>query len=90
MPVNPSDIEKTAFCAPAGKFEYVFMPFGVQNSPATFQHLMDQVLVNMMDFTRAYIDDVVVYSESWEEHLTPSDCTRTILGGRADGQAFQM
>ena len=30
---------------------------------------MDQVLVNMMDFARAYIDDVVVYSESWEEHL---------------------
>ena len=69
VPVNPSDIEKTAFCAPAGKFEYVFMPFGLQNAPATFQRLMDQVLVNMMDFARAYIDDVVVYSESWEEHL---------------------
>ena len=61
VPVNPSDIEKTAFC--------VFMPFSLRNAPATFQRLMDQVLVNMMDFARAYIDDVVVYSESWEEHL---------------------
>ena len=69
VPVNPSDIEKTAFCAPARKFEYVFMPFGLRNAPAPFQRLMDQVLVNMMDFARAYIDDVVVYSESWEEHL---------------------
>ena len=68
VPVNPSDIEKTAFCAPAGKFEYVFIAFGLGNAPATFQRLMDQVLVNMMDFARAYIDDVVVNSESWEEH----------------------
>ncbi len=69
MPVNPSDIEKRSLCATAGKFEYVFMPFGHRNAPATFQFLMDQVLVNMMDFARAYIDNVVVYSESWEEHL---------------------
>ena len=69
VPVNLSDIEQTAFCAPAGKFECVFMPFGLGNSPATFQRLMHQVLVNMMDFARAYIDDVMVYSESWEEHL---------------------
>ena len=40
VPVNPSDMEMTAFCAPAGKFEYVFMHFGLRNAPATFQSLI--------------------------------------------------
>lgn len=46
------------------------MPFGLQGAPATFQHLMDQVLRGVGDFAAAYLDDIVIFSETWEDHLT--------------------
>ena len=69
VPMKQDDIEKTAFCTPWGKYEYLFMPFGLRNAPSTFQRLMDLVLNDMLDFSRAYIDDVVIFSNSWKEHL---------------------
>lgn len=45
------------------------MPFGLHGDAATFQRLMDQVLSGTEDFVAAYIDDVVIYSASWKEHL---------------------
>jgi len=51
---------------PFGLFEFEVMPFGLHNAPATFQRLMNHIL---LDFTRAYIDDIVIFSQSWEEHL---------------------
>ena len=45
------------------------MPFGLSGAPATFQRLMDQVLRGL-PFTNAYLYDLVVYSATWEEHLT--------------------
>ena len=46
------------------------MPFGLQGAPATFQRLMDQVLHGVGDFAAAYLDDIVIFSETWEDHLT--------------------
>ena len=46
------------------------MPFGLQGAPATFQHLMDRVLHGVGDFVAAYLDDIVIFSETWEDHLT--------------------
>ena len=45
------------------------MPFGLQGAPATFQHLMDRVLQRQESFAAAYLDDVIIFSETWEEHL---------------------
>ena len=44
------------------------MPFGMKNSPATFQHLVNKV-ISGLDGVGAYIDDVIINSDTWEEHL---------------------
>lgn len=60
--------EMTAFKTPFGVFQFKVMPFGLQGAPATFQRLMDQVLRGL-DFAAAYLDDVVVFSQTWEDHV---------------------
>ena len=45
------------------------MPFGVKNAPAYFQELMNKVLAEQRQWATAYMDDVVVYSKTWEDHL---------------------
>ena len=45
------------------------MPFGLSGAPATFQRMMDQLTSDMGEFSAAYMDDLVVYSNTWEEHL---------------------
>ena len=60
------DMSKTAFVCPYGKYEFSRMPFGLMNVPSVFQRLMEQVLLGYRDFCRPYLDDVVVYSASWE------------------------
>ena len=45
------------------------MPFGLQRAPATFQRLMDKVVRGLEQFTAAYLDDLIIYSESWNDHL---------------------
>ena len=69
VPVAEESKEKTAFTTPFGLYEFNVMPFGLHNAPATFQRLMNRVLEGCQEFALAYIDDVVVYSKSWEEHL---------------------
>ena len=44
------------------------MPFGMKNSPATFQRLVNKV-ISGLDGVIAYIDDIIIYSNTWEEHL---------------------
>lgn len=61
--------ELTAFKTPFGVFQFKVMPFGLQGAPATFQRLMDQVLMEASDFAAAYLDDVVIFSQTWEEHV---------------------
>ncbi len=45
------------------------MPFGLHGAPAIFQRLMDRVLSDLDDYVAAYLDDIIVYSSSWEQHL---------------------
>ncbi|KII70025.1 Retrovirus-related Pol polyprotein from transposon 17.6 [Thelohanellus kitauei] len=61
---------KTAFCPfpGAGLYEYNVLPFGLSNAPSTFQRLMDQILSEIADCD-AYLDDIIIFSNSFEEHL---------------------
>ena len=68
IPLNESDIPKTAVTTPFGLFEFLFMPFGLKTAPQTFQRFMDSVFRGL-DFVFGYIDDVLVASSSPEEHL---------------------
>ena len=69
IPLRPGDKEKTAFVTPKGLFQFSRMPFGLHGAAATFQRLMDRVLAPVKAFAGAYIDDILIYSKSWEEHL---------------------
>ena len=64
------DRAKTAFSTNGGHFEFQVMPFGLTNAPATFQRLMDVVLRGLtLDSCLVYLDDVLVHSRTFEEHL---------------------
>ncbi|KAI4897040.1 hypothetical protein NFI96_014401, partial [Prochilodus magdalenae] len=69
VPLSQSSRKLTAFRTPSGLYHFLTMPFGLHGSAATFQRLMDKVLRGTEGFAAAYIDDVVIYSSSWEEHL---------------------
>ena len=61
---------KTAFRTRYGHFEYTVMPFGLTNAPASFQHFINDTLREFLDdFVNAYIDDILIYSESYEENI---------------------
>ena len=69
IPMAPDSKEETAFTTPFGLYEFEVMPFGLHNAPATFQRTMNHVLRDCRGFSGAYIDDIVVFSKSWEEHI---------------------
>ena len=70
--MKPEDQEKTAFAAgPLGFYQYAKMPFGLCNSPSTFQRLMEQVLEGLtMKTCAVYVDDIIVFAPSREELYT--------------------
>ncbi|XP_005313535.2 F-box/LRR-repeat protein 2 isoform X6 [Chrysemys picta bellii] len=61
---------KLAFITPLGLYEFLILPFGLKGAPATFQRLVDQLLTGMESFAMAYIDDICVFSETWEDHVS--------------------
>ena len=73
--MHPLSQEKTAFVVPQGLYEFRVMPFGLTNAPGVFQRLMQQVLVGLNpasgpDFVSVYLDDILVFSRSLQDHLT--------------------
>ena len=73
--------ERTAFTVgPLGFFEYNRMPFGLSNSPATYQRLMEECLGDYkMTICVIYLDDLIVFADSFEEHLHRLDLVLTRL-----------
>lgn len=68
--VHPEDIQKTAFSVDYGLYEYLRMPFGLKNAPATFQRVMDNVLRDLAGkCCLVYMDDIIVFSTSLQEHI---------------------
>lgn len=69
LELNPKDIPKTAFSTPYGHYEFLRMPFGLKNAPATFQRAMDSVLYGLQgERCFVYLDDIVVFASSLQEH----------------------
>jgi hypothetical protein len=69
MRVAPADVEKTAFNTRYGQYEFMVLPFGLTGAPSTFMHLMNHVLDAFIDkFVVVYLDDILIYSRSLEEH----------------------
>ena len=69
--LDPDTSAKSAFISHRGLHEFVRMPFGMCNAPATFQRLMEVVLSGILwKHCFVYIDDVLVCSQTFEEHLT--------------------
>ena len=68
MPLTKRAREISAFVTPFGLYEYNVMAFGLKNAPARFQRLIYQI-TNGLDGVEAYLDDLIVYRNSWEEHL---------------------
>ena len=61
--------EKTAFCCSRGLFEFYVMPFGLCNAPGKFQELMSIVLKDCSSFALPYLDDIILFSKTFEDHL---------------------
>jgi hypothetical protein len=69
LKIRECDIPKTAFILRYGLYEYTVMSFGLTNAPAYFMYLMNKVFMEYLDkFVIVFIDDILVYSRSEEEH----------------------
>jgi transposase InsO family protein len=73
IPMDESSKDKTAFRTHMGLYQFTVMPFGLSGAPSTCQRLLDKVLRGAQDYACAYLDDVAVVSETWEDHLAHLD-----------------
>uniref|UniRef100_A0A4W5K794 Gypsy retrotransposon integrase-like protein 1 n=1 Tax=Hucho hucho TaxID=62062 RepID=A0A4W5K794_9TELE len=84
--IRDGDEWKTAFSTSTGHYEYLVMPFGLSNSPSVFQSFINDVFRDMLNrWVIVYIDDILVYSNTYEEHVQH---VRTVLQRLIDHQLY--
>ena len=68
--IREGDEWKTAFHTHYGSFKWRVMPFGLTNTPPAFQHFMNDIFGDLLDVCMlVYLDDILIYSDSEEEHI---------------------
>ena len=78
VPLTQRAREISAFVTPSGLCQYKVMPFGMKNAPATFQRMVNK-LVRDIDGCEGYIDDVVIFSDNWSDHIRQIKCFFQIM-----------
>jgi hypothetical protein len=66
--IHEIDKYKTTFVTPFGQYEWNIMPFYLTNAPSEFQNIMNDILNPLSKYSIVYIDDVLIFSKSIEEH----------------------
>jgi len=67
--LDDASIPVSAFVTPTGHFQWRYMPFGLRNAPATFSRLVTTLLKGLEYCSGAYLDDIIIFSNTWEDHL---------------------
>ena len=68
IPLTERAKDVSSFCTPDGLYRYLVSPFGMKNSGCTFQRFMNMVVSGLKD-TEIYVDDIIIHSRSWDEHV---------------------
>lgn len=79
IPIRDADKPKTAFVTPFGLYQFNVLPMGLKNSPPTFQKVMTDTLKSCRLFSLVYLDDIIVFSRSFDEHLYHLECVLAAL-----------
>ena len=66
--MSPGSVEKTSFLTPDGQYAFLYMPFGLVNTCQVFTRMMRKLFSNVQGVVN-YIDDLLIFSDKWEEHL---------------------
>ena len=67
--IKEEDRYKIAFTVPFGHYEWNVMPFDLKNAPSEFQNIMNDIFTPFTEFIIVYIDDVLVFSKSIDQHF---------------------
>jgi hypothetical protein len=83
VPMHPDHVKKTAVISSHGLFEFLGMPMGLTNAPASFQRLMNALLAGLTwKECLVFVDDIIIFSKTFEEHLQRLRSVLTCLRGK--------
>ncbi|CAF3283177.1 unnamed protein product [Rotaria sp. Silwood2] len=80
IPIQNREKEKTALCSQDGLYQFEVLSMGLMNAPPTFQRVMNNIIgYNRWDFVVVYLDDIIIFSHSFDEHMKHLDEILAIL-----------